>query len=498
MRTKYLTTLSFIFGLLLSSCNPSSQLNSNEKESSSAVTSETTGDSHTSSEDVTSDDTPTSEDTHTHTFESGYHFDETHHWHNATCGHDVKSGYEPYNFQVTVIPPDWGVPGYTRHTCTECGYFFDSDPTAAKVHTYSSEWNHDETHHWHDCLDEGFEGKEYGANLATHSFTHTVVQPKLDRQGYTIHECECGYSYTDTPTYDSKWTSPYEINSCHGNVSDKVHTFGMVTGIMKGYIDETPSFWEYIVQCSDREGNEAAFIATEREPIGGAPYFSIGDFVEVQGTPKLVSNMVYFTNEDPNDEVQIDYLENSINYHVPTIELTSDMLSDDPESPEWNNLEKMGLVELSASITVSSVHDFSDYGIGVIFGTLGGKQLNIYYEGENITDVMNYVDENKDEDITIKGLSFLTICQSRTSYTEPYDTATINQYLWFDSINDISIGPSTSVKGVSFDITYKSLAVGETFTLTPNVYPDTAIDKSVTYHSDDTRAEVCRIEILDN
>ena len=128
-----------------------------------------------------------------------YVYDETEHWHVCIDNgfNDLFTGKASHHFVESVIPPTFTSGGYTLHTC-ECGYSYQDAETEPLEHTYSSEFTFDSVSHWHACVDEGFENltseKEY------HSFVDHVVEPTFTSGGYTLHTCECGYSYQDTQT----------------------------------------------------------------------------------------------------------------------------------------------------------------------------------------------------------------------------------------------------------------------------------------------------------
>ncbi len=60
------------------------------------------------------------------------------------------------------------------------------------THTFKSEWSYDEAYHWHaSSCDHSDKTKD----KETHTFTVTEVEPDCLHNGYTLHECACGYSY---------------------------------------------------------------------------------------------------------------------------------------------------------------------------------------------------------------------------------------------------------------------------------------------------------------
>lgn len=87
------------------------------------------------------------------------------------------------------------------------------------THHYSSEWSHNGTSHWHECIDEGYE--DLKKDEANHTFVDVVTPPTYEAGGYTTHTCSiCNYSYVDSKTeklvhhYSSEW-SKNETNHWH-------------------------------------------------------------------------------------------------------------------------------------------------------------------------------------------------------------------------------------------------------------------------------------------
>lgn len=72
-----------------------------------------------------------------------------------------------------------------------------SSSESVSIHTHTSDgvWHHDEKQHWHECAEDGEK-----LDVADHVFTETVVDPTDEENGYTLHSCECGYSYKDSET----------------------------------------------------------------------------------------------------------------------------------------------------------------------------------------------------------------------------------------------------------------------------------------------------------
>ena len=135
---------------------------------------------------------------HTHTFSNQWSSDSTYHWHDSTCGHDVTSEKAAHTFNDVVTPATYDHGGYTTHTCSVCGYSYTDSETDQLVHHYSDAWSHNETHHWHACTDVGYE--DLYEDMEGHSMSKSIISATDDEEGYTLHSCECGYSYKDNYT----------------------------------------------------------------------------------------------------------------------------------------------------------------------------------------------------------------------------------------------------------------------------------------------------------
>ncbi len=62
----------------------------------------------------------------------------------------------------------------------------------AHTHIYSDAWAFDAEAHWHPSACS----HDTKTNKSAHSFTDTVIPPSATSEGYTLHTCACGYSYT--------------------------------------------------------------------------------------------------------------------------------------------------------------------------------------------------------------------------------------------------------------------------------------------------------------
>ena len=144
-------------------------------------------------------------------------YDEEKHWHESTSSYgDFRSGEAPHNFEDTIIEPSFETGGFTNHKCTECGYEFNDTFTDPLNHSYSDDWTYDEENHWHDCLDEGYEGVEFLAK-GPHTFDDWIIdtEPLPDVEGAKHRVCSvCGYredavidALPHVHTYSDEWSA---------------------------------------------------------------------------------------------------------------------------------------------------------------------------------------------------------------------------------------------------------------------------------------------------
>ncbi len=215
---------------------------------------------------------------HTHTYLKQLVYDENGHYYPSDCGHtDARKDYSAHSFTDTAVPPTCTNSGYTAHTC-KCGYSYNDseipksndhgfeivshngDGTHNLVCKYNSEHTKTENCDYSEvtvtaptCTENGYTvhackcGQSYTDNEisspnhgfeivshngdGTHSlvckynsehtktencdYTVTITSPTCTEDGYTIHSCECGYSYTDTPV--SKLNHDWETVSHNGD-----------------------------------------------------------------------------------------------------------------------------------------------------------------------------------------------------------------------------------------------------------------------------------------
>ena len=86
---------------------------------------------------------------HTHSWAEDWSKNETHHWHECTAdGCDVTNVADKDDYGAHVYDND------ADTDCNTCGYIRTVEPPA-HTHSWATEWNKNETHHWHECTAEG-------------------------------------------------------------------------------------------------------------------------------------------------------------------------------------------------------------------------------------------------------------------------------------------------------------------------------------------------------
>ena len=161
-----------------------------------------------------------------HHFSSIWAHNENAHWHNCTdSGYENLKGSEAahtYDDGV-VTSPTYEHGGYTTYTCTVCGYSYQGNQTSKLEHNYSTEWSHDGSHHWHACLDAGYE--DVKGSFGEHTYGSWIIDTPAtkEQEGSRHHICSaCGYTQ-------------YENYEYTGKKADRVYLPTPATSIFNGY-----------------------------------------------------------------------------------------------------------------------------------------------------------------------------------------------------------------------------------------------------------------------
>ena len=102
---------------------------------------------------------------HEHKWDTAWSYDGQHHWHeclNPDC--DITDNAEKDGYGDHVFSDDQDT------TCNVCGYVREVEPPKHE-HEWSKDWTFSETHHWHECLNDGCDitldkdKKDYGPHV---------------------------------------------------------------------------------------------------------------------------------------------------------------------------------------------------------------------------------------------------------------------------------------------------------------------------------------------
>lgn len=114
---------------------------------------------------VNDGEVPSEEPEHKHKWSNEWTFDDSHHWHeclNPNCpitDNSQKDGYGSHDFDNDY-----------DSICNVCGFVREVEPPE-HVHEWSSKWSSDDNYHWHDCLNpdcpitENSEKDGYGEHI---------------------------------------------------------------------------------------------------------------------------------------------------------------------------------------------------------------------------------------------------------------------------------------------------------------------------------------------
>ena len=113
----------------------------------------------------------------------GWQSDENKHWKEYSCCrvNDEEGSHDWDNGKVTTQPACTNA-GEKTFTCNECGRK-KTEQIDATGHSWKQEWNSDETHHWHECVN-GCDAKDAYAEHADADKNHVC-----DTCGKVLSEC---------------------------------------------------------------------------------------------------------------------------------------------------------------------------------------------------------------------------------------------------------------------------------------------------------------------
>ncbi len=116
---------------------------------------------------------------HEHVYSSTWISDETYHWHAATCVHSsekIDTVKHSFGSWQTVTAATCLNSGAKERVCSVCKKV-ETGTISATGHSYSAEWAHDETYHWHaaTCEHTTVVSSKSGHKESIRSVTETTV-----------------------------------------------------------------------------------------------------------------------------------------------------------------------------------------------------------------------------------------------------------------------------------------------------------------------------------
>ena len=135
-----------------------------------------------------------------------------------------KPDTHTHSYTISVIEPSCSAGGYTEYTC-ECGDKYRAEETAALAHSWSP-WTVEKPataqeegllkRTCSNCQETEEKKTDRIDETHTHSYTTQVVEATCTTQGYTVHTCNCGHTYTSdsVPTKSHSYTSQVVNPTC--------------------------------------------------------------------------------------------------------------------------------------------------------------------------------------------------------------------------------------------------------------------------------------------
>ena len=135
-----------------------------------------------------------------------------------------KPDTHTHSYTISVIEPSCSAGGYTEYTC-ECGDKYRAEETAALAHSWSP-WTEEKPataqeegllkRTCSNCQETEERKTDKLTENHTHSYTSQVIEPTCTAEGYTVHTCACGHTYTSdsVPTKSHSYTSQVVHPTC--------------------------------------------------------------------------------------------------------------------------------------------------------------------------------------------------------------------------------------------------------------------------------------------
>ena len=168
-----------------------------------------------------------------HHFSEAWSSDDTHHWHECTdegCNEVADYGEHTWDAGEVTTEPSYEAAGEMTYTCTVCEAT-RTESIPQLEHHFSEAWSSDDTHHWHECTDEG-------CNITVNS----------QKDGYGMHvygddtdaTCNiCGYVREMNPSEVQEYIIIFDPNGGRVSIS-----YGQTVDGLLDYLP-TPSRYGY-------------------------------------------------------------------------------------------------------------------------------------------------------------------------------------------------------------------------------------------------------------
>lgn len=109
----------------------------------------------------------------------------------------LEDGQHRWNDGEVTTEPTYEAPGVMTYTCTACG-ITKTEGIPQKAHSFSKTWSKDETHHWHNCTEDGCTEI---SEKAEHTWNdgEVTTEPTYTTEGVKTYTCTvCGQTKTET------------------------------------------------------------------------------------------------------------------------------------------------------------------------------------------------------------------------------------------------------------------------------------------------------------
>ena len=254
---------------------------------------------------------------HAHAWADTWTTNDTHHWHECGakgCGVTADADKDSYGEHawddgVETVPPTTEATGVRTYTCTVCGAAREETipkQTPGHTHAWADTWNHNDTHHWHECGAEG-----------------CGVTADADKDSYGEHAWDDG-EVTKAPTSTAEGVMTYTCTVCEATKTEKIP---VPTYTVSGTVKDSNGNVVADVHVALKQGNKTAASPTKTDADGKYSFENVApgiyNIVATQiingGKNKIMTILVTITNK---------------NEEAPTIKMPSDNVNSVLEVPD--------------------------------------------------------------------------------------------------------------------------------------------------------------------